>query len=168
LLFMLCVAVEPALADAPREITPVIHADKPYGQGAFTLLVLKPYDAELWTDAEKWSMEAPFALTLRYHMGFTGREIVERARNEMKHVDPSLDDATLKLFIDAMIPVFPDVKDGDEITALYQPNKPVQIFRNGASTGEIDVKGFAAPFFGIWLSPRTSGPDLRAALLRLK
>lgn len=156
------------MADTPREIMPVIHADKPYGQGAFTVLVITPYDAELWTDAATWSMDTPFALTLRYHMGFTGKEIVERARSEMKRVDPSLNDETLKSFIDAMVPVFPDVQDGDEITALYKPARPVQIFHNGGATGEIGLKDFAAPFFGIWLSPNTSAPRLRAALLRLK
>jgi hypothetical protein len=168
LLLALYLAGGTALADAPSEITTVIHANKPYGHGAFTVLVITPYDAELWTDANKWSMDAPFALTLRYHMRFTGKEIVDRARSEMKRVDPSLDDTKLKNFIDAMVPVFPGVKDGDEITALYQPGKPVRVFHNGVATGGIDLTGFADPFFGIWLSPRTSEPELRAALLRLK
>ena len=60
------------------------------------------------------------------------------------------------------------MKDGDTVTALYQPGQPVKIFHNGAPTGEIADKGFAEPFFGIWLSPESSAPSLRAHLLHLK
>ena len=36
---------------------------------------------------------------------------------------------------------------------------------NGKPTGEIRDAEFARLFFGIWLSPKTSEPELRAALL---
>jgi hypothetical protein len=165
LALLLCAA--PAFA-APAEVSSVIHAEAPYGKGSFGVLVITAYDAELWTDAKAWNMEAPFALTLRYHMAFSTEEFVSRGVSEMQRVDPSLDDATLKRFGAAMTRVFPPVKDGDTVTALYQPGQPVKIFHNGAATGEIADKDFAAPFFGIWLSPGTSGPSLRAQLLHLK
>jgi hypothetical protein len=157
----------PALA-APAEIAGVIHADAPYGKGSYGAVIITAYDAELWTDAAAWSMDAPFALTLHYHMGFSTDDFVSRGIGEMKHVDPSLDDATLKRFGAAMTKTFPPVKDGDTTTALYQPGQPVKVFHNGAPTGEIADKDFAAPFFGIWLSPKSSAPSLRAQLLRLK
>jgi hypothetical protein len=155
-------------ADPPREIASVIHAQTPYGKGTYTALIITAYDAELWADTPQWNMKAPFALTLRYHLGFSTDDFVSRAKSEMKHVDPSLTDADLQRFGDAMAPVFPPVKDGDEITALYQPGKPVQVYKNGTATGAVKAKGFATPFFGIWLSPHTSSPSLRAALLHQK
>jgi hypothetical protein len=162
-----CCWLAPAWA-APREIAAVIHADAPHGKGSYTVLVITAYDAELWTDAAQWSMETPFALTLHYHMGFSTGDFVSRARSEMKHVDPALGDAQLDDFAKAMTPAFPAVKDGDTITALYQPGKPVAVFHNGVATGNIDAKGFATPFFGIWLSPKSSAPGLRADLLGAK
>ena len=61
---------------------------------------------------------------------------------------------------------------------LYQPGQPVRFFKNGAPTGEVsdssvgaparaDAPGFAEDFFGVWLSPATSDPDLRKSLLHL-
>jgi hypothetical protein len=159
--------IVPALA-SPNEVASVIHAGQPYGKGSYGVLVLTAYDAELWTDATQWSMAQPFALTLHYHMGFSTDDFVSRGIKEMKHVDPSLDDTTLKRFGEAMTKVFPPVKAGDTVTALYQPGMPVRIFHNGAATGEIADKDFANPFFGIWLSPNTSAPSLRDQLLHLK
>lgn len=165
-LFLLSWAA-PALA-APTEIATVIHANAPYGKGSYGMIVVTAYDAELWTDAAKWSMDTPFALTLRYHMAFSTEDFVGRGLDEMKRVDPALDETARKRFGDAMTRVFPPVKDGDTITALYQPGQPVKIFHNGRLAGEIADKDFAEPFFGIWLSPKTSAPSLRANLLHLK
>lgn len=159
--------VAPAMA-APAEIASVIHAEAPYGKGSYGAIIITAYDAELWTDAARWSMAAPFALTLHYRMGFSTDDFVSRGLDEMKHVDPSLDAATLKRFGDAMTRVFPPVKAGDTITALYQPGQPVKVFHNGAPTGEIAEKGFAQAFFDVWLSPASSAPSLRAHLLDLK
>jgi hypothetical protein len=165
LLLALCVAATPALAAAPSEIAPVIHATAPHGEGDYTFLLMSAYQAQLWTDAPQWSMKTPFALTIIYHMGFSTDDFVSRAKDEMKHVDPSLTDGQLAAYSAAMTKVFPPVDKGDEITALYQPGKSVKIFKNGQPTGAVAVKGFAQPFFGIWLSPATSNPGLRQKLL---
>ena len=69
----------PAMA-APAEAGSVIHAATPYGSGKYAVLFITAYDAELWTDAARWSMAAPFALTLRYHIGFSSDYLVNRAR----------------------------------------------------------------------------------------
>jgi hypothetical protein len=53
------------------------------------------------------------------------------------------------------------------ITALYEPGKPVAVYRNGSETGRIDA-AYAKDFFGVWLSPRTSDASLRKGLLKLK
>ena len=161
-------SLTPAWAEPPREIASTIHAAAPLGKGTYTVLVITAYDAELWTDAARWNMQKPFALRLRYHMGFSTDDFVSRSRSEMKHVDPSLTDAQLDAFARAMTPAFPPVKDGDTITALYRPGKPIAVFHNGAPTAVINARGFATPFFGIWLSPKTSAPGLRAALLGTK
>ena len=152
----------------PSEIASVIHADAPYGIARYTFLFMTAYTAQLWTDAVQWSLQTPFALTLRYNMSFSTDDIVSRSVKEMKHVDPALSSATLKSYGDAMTKVFPAVKSGDEITALSVPGKPVRFFLNGTATGEIDDAGFAADFFGIWLSPQSSDPQMRQGLLKIK
>jgi hypothetical protein len=61
--------------------------------------------------------------------------------------------------------LFPDVAAGDSLSGLYLPGRGARFFHNGEPLGEIDDAQFARAFFSIWLDPRTSAPDLRAALL---
>ncbi|HWF65635.1 MAG TPA: chalcone isomerase family protein [Rhizomicrobium sp.] len=158
-------ATTPALA-TPQEVASVIHASQPYGSGKYTVLFITAYDAEVWTDAPQWSMNAPFALTLRYHIGFSSDYLVNRTLREMKGVNPALTDADIARYRKAMA-FFAPASSGDEMTMLYQPGQPTRFFKNGAPTGEISEPGFAADFFGVWLSPNTSDPDLRKSLLKL-
>jgi hypothetical protein len=152
---------------APPEIANVIHADKPYGEGHVSFLFLKAYNARLWTDAATWSMDAPFAMEITYGMGFDTDDLVERTIKEMKHVDPGLDDAEVARLTPQLNKVYPPVKSGDRLTALYVPGKPVAFSHNGAPTGAID-SSYAKDFFGLWLLPNTSDPSLRDKLLKLK
>jgi Chalcone isomerase-like len=160
-----CAAAMPvAAAAAPAEVADVIHAEQPFGEGKYKVLIITAYTATLWTDAKAWSMDEPFALTLTYGMRFSTDDIVSRSLGEMKHVDPALNDADLKAYGEMLAKAFPPVKSGDRITALYVPGKATRFFHNGAPTAEID-SGLNSDFFGIWLSPNTSAPSLRAALI---
>lgn len=157
----------PASANTrPLELGGTINATQPYGSGKLTWLVFTAYDATLWMDAPQWSMNVPFALTLRYRMGFETQELVERTIEEMEKVAPSSN--AHQRFVPALSKAFPAVKDGDRITALFVPGKPVRFFHNGVQTADVADPAFAEPFFGVWLSPRTSEPKLRQALLKLR
>jgi Chalcone isomerase-like len=160
-------AVIPAQA-APPEIGDVIRSDKPYGEGHVNFLFIKAYNARLWTDASTWSMDAPCAMEITYGMAFDTDDLVERTIKEMKNVDPGLSAADLAKLTPELDKVYPPVKSGDRLVALYVPGKPVTFSHNGIPTGSIVGDGFARDFFGIWLSPNTSAPSLRRDLLRLK
>jgi len=164
--FLLLMSPLAAMAP-PAEVASVIHAPQPYGSGKYAVLFITAYDAELWTDAAQWSMTAPFALTLRYHIGFSSDYLVNRSLREMRHVNPALSDADIARYKKAMA-FFAPASSGDEMTMLYQPGQPTRFFKNGQPTGEISEPGFAQDFFGVWLSPNTSDPDLRASLLKVK
>ncbi len=60
---------------------------------------------------------------------------------------------------------FPDIVKGDRITGVFEPGVTAKFFFNGQPRGEIRDADFALRFFGIWLSPKTSEPKLRDALL---
>jgi hypothetical protein len=160
-------AVIPAHA-APPEIAGVIKSEKPYGEGHMNFLFIKAYNARLWTDAPSWSIDTPFAMEITYGMGFDTGDLVERTIKEMKTVDPQLSDADVAKLTPQLNKVYPPVKSGDRLVALYEPGKPVTFTHNGEPTGSIAGDSFAKDFFGIWLSPNTSAPSLRKNLLRLK
>lgn len=160
--------VSSAAMTRPMELAPTINATKPYGSGSLTWLLFTAYDATLWTDAAQWSMKAPFALTLRYRMSFSTDELVERTIEEMAKVSPATPKDAVARYNAALLQAFPAVKDGDRITALYVPGQGTRFFHNGRATATIADGGFAEPFFGIWLSPKTSEPKLRTGLLSLR
>jgi hypothetical protein len=149
-------------------VADVITATHPYGQGSLGLLFITAYKAALWTDARRWSMDVPFALSLTYKMSFTTREMIERANKEMKHVDPTLTDDMLASYEEKLAKALPPVKPGDRITALHIPGKPAQFYWNGTLTAEIDEPRLNAGFFGIWLSPQSSAHSLRASLTGIR
>jgi hypothetical protein len=165
-LALFAAATLPAWA-APPEIADVIKSEKPYGEGHMNFLFIKAYNARLWTDAPVWSMDAPFAMEITYGMGFDTDDLVERTIKEMKHVDPGLDDAEVARLTPQLNKVYPPVKSGDRLTALYVPGKPLAFSHNGVATGSIDPS-YARDFFGLWLLANTSSPGLRKDLLRLK
>ena len=166
-LAILAAATAPALA-APPEIANVIKSDKPFGEGHMNFLFIRAYNARLWMDAPNWSMDAPCAMEITYGMGFDTDDLVERTIKEMKNVDPGLSDADIAKLTPELNKVYPPVKSGDRLVALYVPGKPVMFSHNGEPTGSIAGDSFARDFFGIWLSPNTSAPGLRKDLLRLK
>ena len=160
-------AVVASASIRPGEISGTIKAERPYGTGSLTWLFLTAYDASLWTDAPTWSMRETFALSITYKMSFSREELVERTVEEMKRVSPGLSDEALSRFGARLSKAYPAVKSGDRITALHVPSQPVRFYHNGVMTSDIADADFAEPFFGIWLSPKTSEPSLRAGLLRL-
>jgi hypothetical protein len=166
LLFLLATGVAWAIP-RPEELSSHVTASKPYGEGSLSWLFITAYDASLWTDAQRWSMNEPFALTLVYRMSFTTDEMVERTLEEMKALYPALTADQLQRHARMLRNAFPPVKAGDRITAMHTPGQPVRFFHNGRMTTSSEDSTFADPFFGIWLSPKTSEPSLRRALLRL-
>lgn len=168
-LFALALFVSIHAAQAsPPEIANVIKSDRPYGEGHMNFLFIKAYNARLWTDAPSWSMDAPFAMEITYGMDFDTDDLTGRTIKEMKTVDPGLSDAEIARLTPELNKVYPPVKSGDRLVALYVPGKPVLFSHNGQPTGSIAGENFAKDFFGIWLSPNTSAPSLREKLLRLK
>ena len=76
-----------------------------------------------------------------------------------------ISDEQAKIWSAQMLRVIPDVKKGDRLIGINRPGSGALMLVNGKTSGEIrDVK-FARLFFGIWLSPKTSEPQVRAALL---
>ncbi len=154
----------PAFAAAPPEIAPYIKASAPYGTARLTKLVFKVYDATLWTDAVSFSMKKPFALRLQYLMNFDGDDLAQRSIDEMDGQE-QLDKTTAAVWQAQLEKLFPDVKKGDHITAIYLPAKGTRLYYNGKFRGSISDPVFSERFIDIWMSPKTSEREVRRRLL---
>jgi Chalcone isomerase-like len=157
-----------AVADAPpAEVSAALPGAKLQGQGRLRFFGLHVYDAVLWSAQRLAAAEvatSPLALELRYARTLRGPLIAERSITEMKRVG-EFGEAESQRWLDAMKRIFPDVNDGDRITGVHRPGEGALFYINGKPAGEIREAAFARLFFGIWLSPRTSEPALRASLL---
>ena len=97
---------------------------------------------------------------------FSAQDIARRSLKEMQRVGP-FTPAQGERWQQALQAALPDVQAGDRLTGLYQPGQGVVFQKNGQQVGAVDDPAFARLFFGIWLSPQTSEPALRQALLAL-
>ncbi len=170
---LVAIAVSPAAAWAttaptpPAEVSAALPGASLQGQGRLRYFGLHIYDAALWSAAPV-PPGNPFAtalaLELRYARKLAGGAIADRSIDEMKRVG-DFSPADGQRWLDAMKQAFPDVQAGDRITGVHQPGVGASFFVNGKPTAEVRDTVFARLFFGVWLSPRTSQPALRAALL---
>ncbi|MFZ2972872.1 MAG: chalcone isomerase family protein [Ferribacterium limneticum] len=134
---------------------------KRWGNGEFRRFGFLVYEATLWAGDDP--QRPPLALRLDYKRTIAGAAIAEASVKEMRGL--GADEASLKRWGELMMPIFPDVKEGDFIVGQYEPGV-ARFYFNGRLVGEIANADFARWFFGIWLDAKTSAPGLRAALLR--
>jgi hypothetical protein len=132
-----------------------------WGNGEFRRFGFLVYEATLWAGDDP--QRPPLMLRLDYRRNIDGADIAAASIKEMRRT--VADEARLREWGERMARIFPDVKPGDHIVGHHRGDGAV--FMQGERLlGRIDEPDFAQAFFGIWLDPRTSAPELRAALLR--
>ena len=154
-------------ADIRQEVKAALPQARLIGKARLTVWGFQIYDARLWAPpgfgAASYS-RTPLALELDYLRGFTAAEVAERSLKEMRRSVP-ISDAQASQWKADLLRVIPDVRKGDRILGVYQPGVGASFWFNGKSSGDVKDAEFARLFFGIWLSPNTSEPQLREALL---
>jgi hypothetical protein len=161
----------PSLAKRAAALPPEVSAELPgallLGEGRLRFLGMHIYDIRLWAEGAQAKREPkthPLALELQYARALGGRAIAERSLKEMQALD-AVNAAQAEDWLAQMQQIFPDVKAGDRITGVQRPLEATRFFVNGEPRGEVRDADFTRLFFGIWLSPSTSQPGLRDALL---
>jgi hypothetical protein len=136
------------------------------GGGAMSFLGVRVYEARLWAPAPVLGDAArhPLALELVYARKIKGDLIVSSSLREMQRVG-SFTPEQGERWTRALTPLFPDIQPGDRLTGVQRPGQSARFFFNGTLRGEVADPDFTRLFFGIWLSPRTSDPQLRQQLL---
>lgn len=154
---------------APSEVQADLPGARLQGQGRLRFFGLHVYDIRLWTPATLRgddALHAAAALEIEYARFLKGALIAERSLTEMQRIaDVPVADGERWLVL--MKQLFPDVQAGDRITGVHRPGEGARFHFNGRLVGEVRDATFARRFFDIWLSPRTSEPQLRTALLGL-
>ncbi len=131
-----------------------------WGSGTFRRFGFHVYDATLWAGDDP--LRPPLALRLDYKRSIAGKAIAEASVNEMRKL--GADVPQIEAWGAEMARIFPDVRDGDHLVGLWQP-EGARFLQGDRVLGDVDDPAFARAFFGIWLDERSSAPALRAALL---
>ena len=156
-----------SVQDTRPEIKDLLPQGRLVGKGRLTFFGFQVYDARLWSvpgfKADNFASQ-PFALELAYLRDFKNRAVAERSIREMRR-SANISDAQAATWIEQMMRAYPDLKNGDRVMGLHLPGVGAAFFVNGKPTSEIRDAEFARLFFGIWLSPNTSEPKLRSALI---
>lgn len=162
----------PVSAQTPTAPTTVAHPTPPdharLGSARLRYWGFDVYDTGLLAppgfDIQRFEQQT-FSLELRYLRAFKGADIATRSIDEMQALAP-IDPAQARRWRDAMGALFPDVQRGDRITGVHVPGSGARFYLNGQWLGEVPDDAFSRRFFGIWLSPKTSQPRLREALIQ--
>ena len=156
------------MAPQPAEVADISNA-RSVGTGRLTVWGFQVYDARLWA-APEFSAEgyerASFALEVTYLRSFDSGVIAERSLKEMRSIG-SMSEQQSAQWLSQMRKIFPGIAKGDRLVGLHKPGEGAAFSVNGKPVGEIRDPEFGRLFFGIWLSPQTSAPQLRRELLGL-
>jgi Chalcone isomerase-like len=153
--------------ELPSEIASALPPTEFTGKGKLTFFGSEVYESSLWA-APSFKGSAfenhHFALELHYLRNFTAADIAKSSLEEMQRIEP-VPGQKAALWIKTLSESFPNVKKGDRIVGTHKPGFGVTFWHNGKRSGEVRDADFSRQFFGIWLSPKTSEPKLRQALL---
>ena len=131
------------------------------GQGRMTYWGFDLYDAKLLQ--LNHPQGASVALKIDYLKSFKSENLREQTLKEMKQLGVS--SVQRDKWSVELKDIFPDVKPGHSITAIYQPTVGTIFLHNQKYVGKVSGDEFSKAFFAIWLDPRTSAPQLRSQLL---
>jgi hypothetical protein len=161
------IANQSAETALPSELASTLPSVELVGKGKLTFFGLEVYESSLWATPSFKGLAFEnhnFALELHYLRNFTAIDIAKRSIEEMQRIEP-VSDQKVALWVKTLSEAFPNVKKGDHIVGVHKPGSGVTFWHNGKRSGEVRDPDFSRQFFGIWLSPKTSEPKLRQALL---
>ncbi|EED36415.1 conserved hypothetical protein [Luminiphilus syltensis NOR5-1B] len=134
------------------------------GEARLSVFLFDVYDSRLFTaDGTYERGTRPLVLDIEYLRKVSGADLLQRTQKEW--ASQNLSHPKQLDWIESLRTFFPDVTDGDRLTLRVNEDQVSVFYLNEQPIGSIDDPLFAEHFTAIWLSPDTSRPEIRAALL---
>lgn len=153
-----------AQAFSAETIMRLIPDAKMVGQGRLSVAFWDVYDASLYAPQGKLTETGPHALSIRYMREIEGKDIADRSVQEIRDQGFS-DEIRLAAWNAQMKAIFPDVRDGTMLSAVFIPGQKTVFYEGEKQIGVIKDAEFTRLFSDIWLGEKTSEPTLRRKLL---
>ena len=164
LVAMLC-WIAPALA--VETVVRQIPDAKIVGEGRLSLVFWDIYDATLYAPNGRFNQAKSFALSIHYKREIEGHDIADRSVQEIRKQGYG-DEIRLAAWNSQMKMIFPNVKNGTILTALFLPGEKTVFYAGDKQIGVIADAEFVRLFSDIWIGANTSEPQLRQKLLGLQ
>lgn len=155
--FFLLLLSAPALW---AESTPL----KKVGEARMKVLFWHVYDSSLYTSSGKYHPDTlPVRLEIRYQRNIRSTDLVERTAFEWQQMGISQTRSTQ--WLQQLGEIWPDVAPNDTLAIEVDKHSKSTFFFNGKLLITLDDPDFGKNFLAIWLSPSTSQPEHRLALI---
>ncbi|BEV71623.1 MULTISPECIES: chalcone isomerase family protein [unclassified Paludibacterium] len=153
-------------SSAAMDVSALLPDARMTGRGEFRYFGWLIYDATLYAPQGQYRPGQPFALTLRYHRQISRQQLADSSIEEITRLYPQkYHRERLATWRERLLQALPDVRPGDQLTGVYEPEKGCRFFNQQQLISRIDDPELARAFFDIWLSPATRDPPLRQQLL---
>jgi hypothetical protein len=134
------------------------------GTGKLSIFFIDIYDIKLFSKTKDYSKDKPFAIEINYLKDVKSTQIVDTSISEIKKIaKPSEDE--LENYRSILASLFPNIYSGDQLIGIKTANSDGVFFYNKKRIGKINDEKLVDSFFDIWLSEKTSHPELREKLL---
>jgi hypothetical protein len=120
-------------------LTDYLPKVKNFGQGRFTYLGFKVYDASYY--AEDPAGQTGFALSLNYLRKISSTDLVSSTVKQLEKVGAS--EEQISQWKKPLEKIYPDVESGHQIMAVFIPKKGTSFLHNGKPIGNIAGDDFA-------------------------
>lgn len=111
-----------------------------------------------------YQQSAPLQLELTYARDITKKEFIDATIEQWK-IQQGAILKVHKIWAGELNTLWLDVKKGDKLTATLRLDGLVEFYFNGEPLGNTTDPAFGKAFFDIWLSEKTTAPELRKQLL---
>jgi len=140
------------------------------GEGKYSYWFWDLYQARLATPTGAfvdYQQSVPLLLELRYLRNISKKEFVD-ATVEQWRIQTGSVQKHHKLWAGELTKLWRDVKKGDMLSAELHPDGLVSFYFNQQPLGTTSDPALGPAFFDIWLSEKTTAPELRRLLLALR
>ena len=151
-----CVTLNGSLASSKANLNHV-------GSAKLKVWFWNVYTSDLYTPTGMYTgNEQCLLFEINYLMDISKEDLINRTVENWQHL--GLRKSSYHDFIPRLKSIWPNVSEGDQLALKVIPSES-EFYLNGKSIGKIEDKHFAAIFLSIWLSEKTTQPQLRKQLL---
>ncbi len=149
-------------------LTTSIQADplldlRPVGAARLKVLLWAIYDSSLYSDDGEYRGVTPgLALRIDYRRNIPAARLISQTRKEWQRL--SLYGPQSESWLASLADLWPDVRRGDSLVLRVNGDLGSDFFLNEELLGTVADPDFGADFLAIWLSDRSSYPDLSRQL----